>query len=226
MVGSWVTIRRAKQAGLSEDVARSAILWILVGGFIGAHLFEVLAYHPDRLLAEPWLLLMVWSGLASTGGFVGALIGLLLFVRIRRQPLGRIADVIALGLLPGWIFGRMGCYLAHDHPGYRSDFLLAVAYPGGQRHDLGFYEMLFTAVLFALFELIRRRSSMPGRIALLVAIIYAPVRFGLDFLRAADRRYFTLTPAQLFCIALFATCLALIAWQARTKPREAARRTQ
>jgi phosphatidylglycerol:prolipoprotein diacylglycerol transferase len=215
LVGSWVTLHHARRLGVDEQVIRSALFWILVGGFIGAHLIAVLAYEPEKVAKDPLLLLKVWKGLSSTGGFLGALVGLLLFARVRRQPIGRIADVVALGLLPGWIFGRMGCYLAHDHPGVRSDFFLAVSYPGGARHDLGFYEMLFTALLFLVFELVRRVTRLPGRVALLVAVAYAPIRFLLDFLRAADRVYLGLTPAQYLCIAMFALALVALSWQAR-----------
>lgn len=215
LVGSWVTLRHARRLGIDEQVIRSALWWILVGGFLGAHLFTVLAYKPERLAADPLLLLKIWQGLSSTGGFIGALVGLLLFARVRRQPLGRIADVVALGLLPGWIFGRMGCYLAHDHPGVRSDFFLAVGYPGGARHDLGFYELLVTAGLFLAFELVRRVTRLPGRVALLLAVVYAPVRFMLDFLRTADRLYWGLTPAQYVCIAMLLLGLAALGWQTR-----------
>jgi phosphatidylglycerol:prolipoprotein diacylglycerol transferase len=37
-----------------------------------------------------------------------------------------------------------------------------------------------------------------------VALLYAPLRFGLDFLRADDVRYAGLTPAQYVMIGLFA----------------------
>jgi phosphatidylglycerol:prolipoprotein diacylglycerol transferase len=215
LVGSWVTLHHARRLGIDEQVVRSALWWILVGGFVGAHLVAVLAYEPEKIAADPLLLLKVWKGLSSTGGFVGALVGLLLFARVRREPIGRIADVVALGLLPGWIFGRLGCYLAHDHPGTRSDFFLAVSYPGGARHDLGFYEMLVTAGLFLVFELVRRVTRLPGRVALLVAVAYAPVRFLLDFLRAADRLYLGLTPAQYACIGMFLLALAALGWQKR-----------
>ena len=35
------------------------------------------------------------------------------------------------------MFGRMGCSIAHDHPGLESDLWFAVQYPHGGRFDLG-----------------------------------------------------------------------------------------
>ena len=51
----------------------------------------------------------------------------------------------------------MGCFVVHDHPGKVTDFALAVsdyrfgAPPFQARHDLGFYEVLYSALIIALF---------------------------------------------------------------------------
>ncbi len=123
------------------------------------------------------------------------------------------ADSVALGLAVGWIFGRTGCFTAHDHPGRHTDFFLAVRYPDGPRHDLGLDELLFTIVITIVLFLYARRPRVPGRVIGLFATMYAPVRFGLDFLRARDvalpdERYGGLTPAQWACMA----CLAVGVW--------------
>jgi phosphatidylglycerol:prolipoprotein diacylglycerol transferase len=218
LIGSWVTVRHARKRKLNEKELHAAITWLLVGGFLMAHFVALFAYEPERVLREPWSILRFWSGLSSFGGFLGAFIGLYLFTRRRKLPFGPYADVIALGLLLGWIFGRAGCYTAHDHPGVHTDFFLAVKYPDGPRHDLGFYEMLFTIALFAVFEVVRRRPMPAGRLAALIGMSYAPVRFGLDFLRTADVRYLGLTPAQYACIGLFAFCIYAFVRTAAQRP--------
>src|SRR5207342_3245470 len=81
------------------------------------------------------------------------------------------------------------------------------------RHDLGLDELLFTIVIALVLFLYARRPRVPGRIIGLFAVMYAPVRFGLDFLRATDvaqpdQRYAGLTPAQWACIA----CLSVGVW--------------
>ena len=230
LVGSWVTLRRAKERTLDELHLRSAITWLLVGGFVVAHLFTIVAYEPEKIAADPLVLLRIWEGLSSTGGFLGAFIGLYLYCRRYDVPFGPYADVVALGLLPGWMFGRAGCFTAHDHPGYLTDFPLAVNYPGGARHDLGFYELLFTVGLFILFEILRRKwKDVPGgRIATLIGLLYSPVRIGLDFLRISNKdpsglhgdvRYFGLTPAQYAFIGLFFICVWLLLRKKRPQPQ-------
>jgi phosphatidylglycerol---prolipoprotein diacylglyceryl transferase len=89
----------------------------------------------------------------------------------------------------------------------RSELWLAVRYPEGGRFDLGMLEMLLTIPLAAAFLLLRRSPRPPGFFVGALALAYAPVRFGLDFLRArdtplADPRYAGLTPAQWACVPL------------------------
>jgi phosphatidylglycerol:prolipoprotein diacylglycerol transferase len=202
-----VAVRRAKEYGIEEYHIYLAVLWVLIGGFTISHLTGVLLYFPDRVLQNPWLLLNVFEGISSYGGFFGSLLSLAVFIRLYKQPVAKYTDALSLGLLTGWIFGRTGCSLVHDHPGIHSDFFLAVAYPDGARHDLGFYELLYTIVLFIIIEFVRRQHLPPGRVAAIIGLLYAPVRFMLDFLRAFDVRYLSLTPAQYGSILLFMICL-------------------
>ncbi len=210
LIGTLVAIRRGREFGLDMHMIRRSALWAVVWGFLVAHIIEVLFYYPGRFREDPWVLLRFSEGMSSYGGFFGGLLGLFIFTRIYHQSFARYTDIVSLGLLTGWIFGRLGCYISHDHPGMRSDFFLAVAYPDGPRHDLGFYELIFTVVLYIAFEVIRKRPPPPGHIALLMGLMYAPVRFMLDFLRAFDARYLSFTPAQYASAALFLVCLILI----------------
>ena len=104
----------------------------------------------------------------------------------------------------GWIVGRAGCTVAFDHPGLETDFFLGWRYRDGRViHNLGFYEMLYLIALACLFKLLGRRPRQwgPGFFAGLLAMLYAPARFGFDFLRTADIDYLGLTPGQWASIA-------------------------
>jgi phosphatidylglycerol:prolipoprotein diacylglycerol transferase len=139
----------------------------------------------------------------------------------------RYADSVALGLAVGWIFGRTGCFTAHDHPGRHvsASFFLSVAYPDGPRIDLGLYELLFTIVMTAVLFAYNRKPRAPGRMIALAALIYAPARFLLDFLRETevskvvthpDVRRLGLTPAQWACLATAA--LGVYLWRRPPPP--------
>jgi phosphatidylglycerol---prolipoprotein diacylglyceryl transferase len=202
-----VAIEGAKR-GLDVRDTRYLNVWIVVWGFVVAHLVSVIFYFPERIKENPLVLLNIWAGLSSFGGFLGALLAFLYLTRKNGVPRLIYADALALGLSVGWIFGRTGCFTAHDHPGRHTSFFLSVTYPGpgGPRHDLGLDELLFTIVMTLVLFRYARKPRPPGHVIGLAALMYAPVRFGLDFLRATDvalpdQRYAGLTPAQWACLA-------------------------
>jgi phosphatidylglycerol---prolipoprotein diacylglyceryl transferase len=98
--------------------------------------------------------------------------------------------------------------LVHDHIGRPSGLPLAIRFPDGPRHDLGFYELLYTGlVLLPTVLVLVRRPHRPGTILASLALLYAPARFLGDFLRnvdlpSADLRYAGLTFAQYACLLL------------------------
>jgi phosphatidylglycerol:prolipoprotein diacylglycerol transferase len=143
------------------------------------------------------------------GGLLGAMIGAAIWFRRRGITFRPYSDAFALGLAPGWGIARLGCFTAHDHPGVRSDFFLAVDFPGGPRHDLGLEEAILLFALAALLWTLRRRGMLRGRLLALLALLYGAGRFLLDFLRArpgdvpyADGRQLGLTFAQWFALGL------------------------
>jgi phosphatidylglycerol:prolipoprotein diacylglycerol transferase len=77
LLGISLAERRAKHVGLEDRDMRSFITGILVCGFIGAHVFDSVFYQPSEVLEHPWSLLMLWRGLSSFGGFIGASLGAL-----------------------------------------------------------------------------------------------------------------------------------------------------
>lgn len=201
-VGTW----HCRQAGLDPHVFRRLALWVLVAGFCLSYWVSLGLYYPERLPAllaqQPLRVLAIGASMSSYGGLCGAALGALLYGRQHRLPLWAYGDALAVGGVVGWCFGRLGCTLTHDHPGLLTDFVLAVRFPDGPRHDLGWYEWLYTIGLTVLILTLRRKSLPAGALVGLVSCCYAPVRFGLDFLRVDDTRYFSLTPGQYFSVAL------------------------
>jgi phosphatidylglycerol:prolipoprotein diacylglycerol transferase len=206
ILGDRIVVKEGTKRGLEARDVKFLNARIVIVGFIVAHLVSVIFYFPERIKESPWILVNFWAGLSSFGGFLGALLAFLYYTRKEKIPALPYADAVALGLAVGWIFGRTGCFTAHDHPGLHTTFFLGVRYPDGTRHDLGLYELLFTIVMTAILFAYAKKPRVAGRVIGLFAIMYAPVRFGLDFLRARDvarpdERYAGLTPAQWACVA-------------------------
>jgi len=222
VVGLEVARWRGVKLGLdTRDVVDGAVFIVLMG-FLVAHIFTVVFYFPERLEEEGiWSILKVWEGFSSTGGFIGAVIGAALFYKvIRPRAALRHADVITFGFPMGWFFGRLGCSVVHDHVGAPTEFFLGMRFPPGHwaqgvRHELGVYEALYMVPVIALFFWLGRKDRPPGFFLALFGLLYAPIRFVFDFLRNSDltnqdARYAGLTPAQYGMVFMFLAAAALL----------------
>lgn len=181
-IGSRASARLGKDPRVIPDFAVAGVL----AGIVVGHLVHLLFYHPEELREGPLRLLKVWEGLSSMGGLLGGIAAAIVFFRVKRISLGDYADAFALGIPWGWGVARLGCFTVHDHPGVRTGFPLAVAFPGGPRHDLGLYEAALLFSIGAVVWVILRRRLLAGRLLALVALLYGAGRFLLDFLRATD----------------------------------------
>lgn len=221
VIGAKLAERRGAALGIRPTVVGHCAAFVLIPAFVMAHVFDAIFYHPDVVLERPAFVLEIWNGLSSFGGFLGACMGALYWSHTRQVPLRLIADPLAYAFPFGWLFGRLGCFGVHDHPGRVTMFFLGVedyqvGFPPWQvRHDLGLYEVLFCLAVIPLFLYLGRSPRPTGLFLALLPILYAPVRFGLDFLRATDvempdTRYFGLTPGHYSAILLLAAGLAVL----------------
>jgi phosphatidylglycerol:prolipoprotein diacylglycerol transferase len=206
-LGGYLALRQARKLGLEERALFSFIVHVVGIGFVAGHVLDAIFYYPERVLADPSSLVRLWDGLSSFGGFAGAALGAAVWGFREKRAILPYADVVASAFPVGWVFGRAGCALAHDHPGMRSDAWFAVRYPEGGRFDLGLYEMLLTIPIAVAFVILRRKPRPWGFYLGSMCVAYAPWRFALDFLRArdvaiVDPRYAGLTPAQWACFLL------------------------
>lgn len=202
VVGVWIAARAARWRGRDPGVVLDYAPWVLLGGFTVAHLVHVLFYEPQLLQENPWVILYIWSGLSSFGGFLGATLTTVIFFHRHKESFWTYCDPLAVGMAPAWTIARIGCFLAHDHKGVESDFFLAVDFPSGPRHDLGLYEAGLSFVLSLVVAWLFFRKYPNGTAVGALCFLYGITRFFLDFLRADDARYGGFTPAQFGAIVL------------------------
>jgi phosphatidylglycerol:prolipoprotein diacylglycerol transferase len=195
-LGLTIGASRFRQVGLDRAVGERLAWWAVIGGFVGAHLFALIFYHPAKIAANPLVLVQLWGDISSFGSILGGLLGTLLFfaVRARATPLAvRLAyvDVTAYVFPIALMVGRIGCALAHDHPGRVTRFPLAVSLESAEArsyieqvyaaagraaelpapdvlaglgfHDLGLTELVYlAAVVVPAVLLLGRRARGPG----------------------------------------------------------------
>lgn len=198
--------QRAQFLGLDLALSKRMTIWILVIGFIMAHIFDRIAYFPGETFNDPLSLLRIMGGISSFGGFLGGVIGAILFIWTSKIGYERwyYFDLVAYASPVGWFLGRMGCFVAYDHPGIPTTFFLGQIYSDGVvRHNLGLEEALYTLPMAIIFLVLGHKKTRPAGFFIgLLSVLYAPVRFFLDFMRIGDARYFGLTPGQYSSIVL------------------------
>lgn len=205
LLGTSLLLKRVKAFGGDVEATQRLATWIVVGGFITAHMVDRFVYFPQRTFADPLSIVRIWDGISSFGGFLGAAIAIQLFRRKHRlEPVMLYIDAVAYALPFAWIFGRTGCFVAFDHPGSPTTLFIGQMYSDGVvRHNLGLEEALYTLLIAATMWLLGRKPRPAGFFIGVLIMIYAPFRFGLDFLRKIDVRYLGLTPGQFGAIAIF-----------------------
>lgn len=243
ILGHRLAMKRAQVLGLDLDRFERLVFWTVFSGIVLSHMFDTISYHPE-VLSEPtsyglpgWTeLFMIHHGLSSFGGFFGAAIGYFAYSRIHKVDVWRAADAIAYGLPVGWLFGRTGCTVVHDHPGRLSNSLLAIHFSArpqlhlaaGNYLDLGLIELLCTPVLILAAFLVARYTKKPGAVIATITLLYPLIRFPLDNLRqpdphGGDVRYFGFTPGQYACVLCFALGLYILRRTWRLAPVEPAK---
>jgi len=212
LVGYFTMLRRSRRAGLDPGRAAGLCVWALIPGLLFAHWFKLI-YQPTIVRTDPWVVLQILNGSASFGGVAGGLVGAVFFFRRQRMTMHEALsylDVLAFSFLCGWMFGRMGCYLAHDHPGIRTTSWLAVRYPGGPRYDLGLLEVLVTPFLLALARVVDRFHSPPGTYLGVLLVLCPAFRLWFDTLHESPPRYWGISVDQYASFAFILVGLAIL----------------
>ncbi len=222
VVGRQASIRRATRLGLPDVAPNPFTVAVLAGGFLFAHLDKIILDNPRAFLAHPSMVFRDWTGIGSFGGFLGGLLGAFLWMRHLRLTWAEqfhFLDVFAWVFPFAWIFGRLGCTLAHDHRGLWTTSWLAIRYPEGPRYNLGLIELIFTLSLSALFLVLDRKPRPTGFYLAVLAILYGAFRLFLDTLHDNPIRYFGVTLDQIggvVTIAVGAAALTFVLLRSRS----------
>jgi phosphatidylglycerol:prolipoprotein diacylglycerol transferase len=104
-------------------------LYALLGGLIGARLFFVIHYF-DRFRDHPAEIFYIWrGGLEFYGGVLVAVPVIILYLWRHKLPIRRFFDVLAIGLMLGLSFGRLGCFMNSCCYGKPTDLPWGIRFP-------------------------------------------------------------------------------------------------
>ena len=111
LIGLALANRLARRARLDQAVIMNVTLYSLVIGVIGARAFFVI-HHFDLFRGDLAAIFAVWrGGLEFVGGVIPVIVFLFFYMKRHNLPFRRYLDILAIGLMMGLAFGRMGCFL-------------------------------------------------------------------------------------------------------------------
>ncbi len=116
--GVSIVLTRAKQVDLSSDHILGLGFWMMISGIAGARAFYVIQKW-DEFVVEGAsagatflsIINMTKGGLVVYGSLIGAMIAGVAYLKIRKLPMARTADLIAPGMVLGLAIGRIGCLM-------------------------------------------------------------------------------------------------------------------
>ena len=212
VAGAWLASVELKCRGHDPEMIWDLLIYLIIGGVIGARLWHIFTPTPASglttyyYLTHPLDAIEVWKGgLGIPGSIIGGLIALYLYVRqYKTISFVEWTDIAAPGLALGQAIGRWGNFFNQELYGSPTtlpwgikitDAAARVApytdltkYPLDvtRFHPLFLYELILNlANMFLLVWLTRRYSNKlkQGDIFLVYLIFYPTIRFFLEFLR-------------------------------------------
>ena len=198
----WVNNQPVMTPTQIEDL----LTWVILGVIFGGRLGYVLFYQPSYYLQNPSEILYVWQGgMAFHGGLLGVIVAGLVFTTRYKIPKLSAADVMALGVPPGLLLGRLANFINAELWGRPTDLPWGVAFPTQAaqlcpevigvcaRHPSQLYEALLEGLILGgvLLWLVWRRDAYktPGLIAGTFFLGYGIARFAVEFVRQPDAQF-------------------------------------
>lgn len=198
LVGYEIVARMFRHEGAPERWLGLLLMWTVAGTIVGARLGHVFFYEWDLFSQNPIKILYVWEGgLASHGGAIGVILGVILFsiVTTKRSPLWTFDRlVVPIALVGGLI--RLGNLMNSEIFGHATTLPWGfrfvnspewqALYAGQACHPTQIYEAICYFVLFALLMWMYWRKNAEERPGLIFGVfligIFTP-RFFIEFIK-------------------------------------------
>ncbi|GIT87952.1 prolipoprotein diacylglyceryl transferase [Roseobacter sp. OBYS 0001] len=214
VLGWRLVVRAVKQPDLwrNEQPAMTAaqiedlLTWVILGVILGGRLGYVFFYQPGYYLQNPSEILAVWQGgMAFHGGLLGVVVAGFIYTWRHRIARLSAADIMALGVPPGLLLGRLANFINAELWGRPTDMPWGVAFPGAAaqdcpgiegicaRHPSQLYEAGLEGLILSalLIWIVWRQDALktPGRVAGVFFAGYGVSRFLVEFFRQPDAQF-------------------------------------
>jgi phosphatidylglycerol:prolipoprotein diacylglycerol transferase len=238
VAAAFLAEREARRRGLQGDLVWDGLVWVLIGGIIGARIWHILTPPPSMVaqgittafyLTHPLDALAVWrGGLGIPGAVIGGGLALFGFCRQNRLSFAMWADIAAPALALGQAIGRWGNLVNQELYGAPTNLPWAIFIEPQYRlpefadvthyHPLFLYESLWNfANLILLLWVGRRFASrlLTGDVFLIYLVVYPVGRFLLEFVRLDASQIGGINANQTFMVIVAVAAAAFLLWRHR-----------
>ncbi len=186
----WVASKEFKRKGLPEDLLGNILISAMVGGILGAKILYIVEnVSLQEFMSNPLQYLLSRGGLTFYGGFIVAIVLVIIVARRYRVDFWELGDALAPSLALGYAIGRIACFLVGDDYGTPTNLPWGMSFPKGLPpttdtvHPTQLYETLIMGLIFAYLWSIRKRNYKTGYLFSLYLILAGTERFMIEFLR-------------------------------------------
>jgi phosphatidylglycerol---prolipoprotein diacylglyceryl transferase len=236
-VDLWVWLRRERLGIEGRDVAEFSLLFA-AGVLLGGRIFDVTLYEWFYYEDHLWQIPNLWQGgMATHGVLLGAVVGALVFCRLRDKSFLEVADEL---VIPGAVLmalGRIGNHINGEVYGSLTDVAWAMEFPyaEGCRHPVALYDgaknLLCVPILIGVRRIqLQRNGYLPRGLMLAHFVLwYGLLRLFVDYFREYDSYWLGVGRGQYFNLFMAGVGLCMVAVvRGRESPepgRAAARRS-
>ncbi|MDR3113058.1 MAG: prolipoprotein diacylglyceryl transferase [Endomicrobium sp.] len=225
----YISSRAAKTKPIlmEQNALQNLFLYCAAIAIFGARLMYVLM-NLQTFSQAPLDIFKIWEGgLVYYGGFVCAVLFVILYLKKHKIAVLKFSDIIAPALALGHALGRIGCFFAGCCYGKPCDLPWSVVFSNADSlalknvhiHPTQLYEFLFNFLIFLILHLYNKKAHKDGKAAAFYLIMYSLMRFIIEFFRGDERGEFFLglSPAQNISIVLFIFGILLLLFILRQK---------
>ncbi len=176
------------------EIVYSAI-FMMIGAILGAKLLFILVSWEDIVAYDLSLVEIIKGGFVFFGGLIGGLSGIWIYTRLYKYPIAPYLDIYAVVLPLGHAFGRVGCFLAGCCYGVPCSFGLAYRFSANLSTPLNTpllpIQLIEAGCLLLIFVIqlcLFRRRRFIGQTAVSYCLMYAILRFTLEYFRGDAER--------------------------------------
>ncbi|MGD9975900.1 MAG: prolipoprotein diacylglyceryl transferase [Desulfatirhabdiaceae bacterium] len=195
LTGIMLAKKEAVRTGMDPDQIMDLSFYILISALLGARIFYILT-DIKRFIHDPVEIIRIWNGgLVFYGGFIGAVIAAVIFMKKHSMPLLKTADIMAPGLVIGQAIGRIGCLFAGCCYGKVCDLPWAITFHHPESlapldiplHPTQLYAVLAKTSIFVYLWLHRKKKRFDGELFWQYVFLYGLMRSAVEFFRGDFR---------------------------------------